>query len=95
MRYRRCNFRGQRARHNLKAQNLAIFSQIAEDIDEETRPLSPASRRLLAMVSRCRQAALSAGNGLGQPHRASRTCTPVRFNPHRRRDTGTVHQRPP
>jgi hypothetical protein len=29
-------FRGPDNRHNIKAQNLAIFSQIAEGIDEET-----------------------------------------------------------
>ena len=29
-------FRGPAGRHNLKAQNLVIFSQIAEGIDEET-----------------------------------------------------------
>lgn len=36
MRYRSFYFRGPGNRHNLKAQNLAIFSQIAEGIDEET-----------------------------------------------------------
>jgi hypothetical protein len=36
MRYRSFYFRGPDNRHNLKAQNLAIFSQIAEGIDEET-----------------------------------------------------------
>jgi len=29
-------FRGPDGRHNLKAQNLAIFCQIAQGIDEET-----------------------------------------------------------
>lgn len=36
MRYHSFYFRGPDDRHNLKAQNLAIFSQIAEGIDEET-----------------------------------------------------------
>lgn len=36
MRYRSFYFRGPGNRHNLKAQNLAIFSQIAEGIDEDT-----------------------------------------------------------
>lgn len=36
MRYRSFYFRGPGNRHNLKAQNLAIFSQIADGIDEET-----------------------------------------------------------
>lgn len=36
MRYRSFYFRGPGGRHNLKAQNLVIFSQIAEGIDEET-----------------------------------------------------------
>jgi hydroxymethylpyrimidine pyrophosphatase-like HAD family hydrolase len=36
MRYHSFYFRGPDNRHNLKAQNLAIFSQIAEGIDEET-----------------------------------------------------------
>jgi HAD superfamily hydrolase (TIGR01484 family) len=36
MRFRSFYFRGPGARHNLKAQNLAIFSQIAEGIDEDT-----------------------------------------------------------
>ncbi len=36
MRFRSFYFRGPGARHNLRAQNLAIFSQIAEGIDEET-----------------------------------------------------------
>ncbi|MGQ0750964.1 MAG: phosphoglycolate phosphatase, partial [Betaproteobacteria bacterium] len=36
MRYRSFYFRGPGNRHNLKAQNLMIFSQIAEGIDEET-----------------------------------------------------------
>jgi hypothetical protein len=36
MRYRSFYFRGPGAKHNLKAQNLAIFSQIAEGIDEDT-----------------------------------------------------------
>jgi hypothetical protein len=36
MRYRSFFFRGPDKRHNLKAQNLVIFSQIAEGIDEET-----------------------------------------------------------
>jgi HAD superfamily hydrolase (TIGR01484 family) len=36
MRYRSFYFRGPDKRHNLKAQNLAIFSQIAEGIDEQT-----------------------------------------------------------
>jgi hydroxymethylpyrimidine pyrophosphatase-like HAD family hydrolase len=36
MRYRSFYFRGPAGKHNLKAQNLAIFSQIAEGIDEET-----------------------------------------------------------
>lgn len=36
MRYHSFYFRGPGKRHNLKAQNLAIFSQIAEGIDEET-----------------------------------------------------------
>lgn len=33
---RACAIRGPRAAHNLKAQNLAVFCQIAEGIDEET-----------------------------------------------------------
>jgi hypothetical protein len=36
MRYFSFYFRGPDNRHNLKAQNLAIFSQIADGIDEET-----------------------------------------------------------
>ena len=36
MRYHSFYFRGPGNRHNLKAHNLAIFSQIAEGIDEET-----------------------------------------------------------
>ena len=36
MRYRSFYFRGPGGRQNLKAQNLAIFSQIAEGIDEDT-----------------------------------------------------------
>lgn len=36
MRYHSFYFRGPGNRHNIKAQNLAIFSQIAEGIDEET-----------------------------------------------------------
>jgi hypothetical protein len=36
MRYRSFFFRGPDNRHNLRAQNLAIFSQIAEGIDEKT-----------------------------------------------------------
>jgi hypothetical protein len=36
MRDRSFYFRGPDGRHNLKAQNLVIFSQIAEGIDEET-----------------------------------------------------------
>ena len=36
MRYRSFFFRGPGNRHNLKAQNLAVFSQIADGIDEET-----------------------------------------------------------
>ena len=36
MRYHSFYFRGPGNRHNLKAQNLAIFSQIAQGIDEET-----------------------------------------------------------
>jgi hydroxymethylpyrimidine pyrophosphatase-like HAD family hydrolase len=36
MRYHSFYFRGPNNRHNIKAQNLAIFSQIAEGIDEET-----------------------------------------------------------
>jgi hypothetical protein len=36
MRFRSFYFRGPGDRHNLRAQNLAIFSQIAEGIDEET-----------------------------------------------------------
>ena len=36
MRYQSFYFRGPGNRHNLKAQNLAIFSQIAQGIDEET-----------------------------------------------------------
>jgi hypothetical protein len=36
MRYHSFYFRGPGSRHNLKAHNLAIFSQIAEGIDEET-----------------------------------------------------------
>ncbi|MCC7325313.1 MAG: HAD-IIB family hydrolase [Burkholderiales bacterium] len=36
MRYRSFFFRGPGDRHNLRAQNLALFSQIAEGIDEET-----------------------------------------------------------
>ena len=36
MRNRSFYFRGPAGRHNLKAQNLVIFSQIAEGIDEET-----------------------------------------------------------
>jgi hydroxymethylpyrimidine pyrophosphatase-like HAD family hydrolase len=36
MRYHSFYFRGPDNRHNIKAQNLAIFSQIAEGIDEET-----------------------------------------------------------
>ena len=36
MRYRSFFFRGPENRHNLKAQNLAMFSQIADGIDEET-----------------------------------------------------------
>lgn len=36
MRYHSFYFRGPGKRHNLKAQNLAIFSQFAEGIDEET-----------------------------------------------------------
>lgn len=36
MRYHSFFFRGPGERHNLKAQNLAIFSQLAEGIDEET-----------------------------------------------------------
>jgi hydroxymethylpyrimidine pyrophosphatase-like HAD family hydrolase len=36
MRYRSFYFRGPGNRHNLRAQNLAIFSQLAEGIDEET-----------------------------------------------------------
>src|SRR5690606_9847639 len=36
MRYHSFYFRGPAGRHNLRAHNLAIFSQIAEGIDEET-----------------------------------------------------------
>lgn len=36
MRYHSFYFRGPEGRHNLRAQNLTIFSQIAEGIDEET-----------------------------------------------------------
>jgi hydroxymethylpyrimidine pyrophosphatase-like HAD family hydrolase len=36
MRYHSFYFRGPGGRHNLKAQNLVIFSQIAEGIDEDT-----------------------------------------------------------
>ena len=36
MRYRSFYFRGPDNRHNLKAQNLAVFAQIAEGIDEAT-----------------------------------------------------------
>jgi len=36
MRHRSFYFRGPAARQNLKAQNLAVFSQLAEGIDEET-----------------------------------------------------------
>lgn len=36
MRYHSFYFRGPDNRHNIKAQNLAIFSQIADGIDEET-----------------------------------------------------------
>jgi hypothetical protein len=36
MRYHSFYFRGPDGRHNLKAQNLTIFSQIAEGIDEAT-----------------------------------------------------------
>ena len=36
MRDRSFFFRGPGNRHNLKAQNLAVFSQIADGIDEET-----------------------------------------------------------
>ncbi|HEX6005031.1 MAG TPA: haloacid dehalogenase, partial [Burkholderiales bacterium] len=36
MHHRSFYFRGPGERHNLRAQNLAIFSQIAEGIDEET-----------------------------------------------------------
>jgi hypothetical protein len=36
MRYRSFYFRGPGGRHNLRAQNLVIFSQIAEGIDEDT-----------------------------------------------------------
>jgi hypothetical protein len=36
MRYHSFYFRGPDGHHNLKAQNLAMFSQIAEGIDEET-----------------------------------------------------------
>lgn len=36
MRYRSFFFRGPGNRHNLKAQNLAVFSQFADGIDEET-----------------------------------------------------------
>ena len=36
MRYHSFFFRGPENRHNLKAHNLAIFSQIAEGIDEKT-----------------------------------------------------------
>ena len=36
MRYRSFFFRGSRNQHNLKAHNLAMFSQIADGIDEET-----------------------------------------------------------
>lgn len=51
MRYRSFYFRGPGNRHNLKAQNLAIFSQIADGIDEETWLYPPPSGRLLTMVS--------------------------------------------
>lgn len=36
VRYHSFYFRGPQGRHNLKAQNLAVFCQIAEGIDEET-----------------------------------------------------------
>jgi hydroxymethylpyrimidine pyrophosphatase-like HAD family hydrolase len=36
MRYHSFYFRGPESRHNIKAQNLAVFSQIAEGIDEAT-----------------------------------------------------------
>jgi hypothetical protein len=36
MRFDSVYFRGPGSRHNLKAQNLVIFSQIADGIDEET-----------------------------------------------------------
>jgi hypothetical protein len=36
MRYHSFYFRGPAGRQNLKAQNLAVFSQIAEGIDDET-----------------------------------------------------------
>ena len=36
MHYHSFFFRGPGSRHNLKAQNLAVFSQIAEGIDEDT-----------------------------------------------------------
>jgi hypothetical protein len=35
MRHRSFFFRGQGDRHNLRAQNLAVFSQIADGIDED------------------------------------------------------------
>jgi hypothetical protein len=36
MRYHSFYFRGAKGRQNLKAQNLIVFSQIADGIDEET-----------------------------------------------------------
>lgn len=36
VRYHSFYFRGPHGKHNLKAQNLFIFSQLAEGIDEET-----------------------------------------------------------
>ena len=36
MRYHSFYFRGPDARQNLKAQNLTVFSQLAEGIDQET-----------------------------------------------------------
>ncbi len=36
MRYHSFYFRGPNARQNLKAQNLTVFSQLAEGIDQET-----------------------------------------------------------
>ena len=45
-------FRGPANALNLRAQNLTIFMQMADGVDDETLAPSPSSERLLALGSR-------------------------------------------